>query len=280
MDKLITGFIWNKKSPRIRKSILQRPLQHGGLSLLNFQFYYWAANIRTMLYWKESPSSNTTPKWLQLENLSCCPVSLYSSLCSKLPFLEPISKYTSNPVVKHSFKICTQFRRFFSLNDLSICAPILRNHRFAPSNIEGAFNEWVKRGVATIENLFIDNAFISFDQLMLKFNIPCSHFFRFLQLHNSISTSFTYFPSQPPNSLLNSILKLNPCSKGAIGTVYSSLNSYNLESLTLLRSQWEEDLGTELPNEVWEKALDRIHSCSICLQHTAIQSYIAFTGLK
>ncbi len=106
---------------------------------------------------------------------------------------------------------------------------------------------------------------------MLKLSIPRSHFFRFLQLRNFISTSFTYFPSQPPNSLLDSTLKLNPCSKGAVGTVYSSLNSYHLESLTLLRGQWKENLGTELPNEVWEKALDRIHSSLICLWHTVIQ---------
>lgn len=71
----------------------------------------------------------------------------------------------------------TQFRRAFSLKDLPTCAPIIKNHQFLPSVIESAFNEWVNRGVTTIENLFVDNTFASFDQLILKFNIPNSHFF-------------------------------------------------------------------------------------------------------
>lgn len=44
IDKLISAFIWNGKNARIRKSVLQRHREHGGLSLPNFQYYYWAAN--------------------------------------------------------------------------------------------------------------------------------------------------------------------------------------------------------------------------------------------
>lgn len=271
VDNLVSGFIWNKKNPRIRKRILQQHRKHGGLSLPNFQFYYWAANIRSMLFWKDSPSGDTTPEWLRMENSSCVHTSLHSLLCSKLPLLNFICKFTSNPIVKHSFRILTQFRRSFSLRDLPTCAPITRNHQFMPSIIDSAFQEWADRGVATIENLFIDNTFASFDQLKLKFNIQNSHLFRFLQLRSFVSTSFTHFPSQPPNTLLNSILKLNSGSKGNIGNIYSLLNTYNLEPLTSLKTQWEGDLGCELPEETWERALDRIHSSSICLRHTVIQ---------
>ena len=40
------------------------------------------------------------------------------------------------------------------------------DHQFMPSIIDSAFHEWANRGVATIENLFIDNTFASIDQLM------------------------------------------------------------------------------------------------------------------
>ena len=206
-----------------------------------------------------------------MENSTCLHTSLHSLLCSKLPLSESISKYTSNPIVKHSFRILTQFRRGFSLKDLPTCAPIIRNHQFTPSVTDGAFHEWANRGVATIENLFINNTFASFDQLKLKFNIPNSHFFRFLQLRSFILKSFTHFPSQPLDSLLNYILKFNSGSKGIIGNIYSLLNTYNLEPLTSLKIQWEGDLGFELPENIWERALDRIYSSSICLRHTVIQ---------
>ena len=52
---------------------------------------------------------------------------------------------------------------------------------------------------------------------------------------------------------------------------YSLLNSFNLEPLTSLKNKWEGDLGTEISDEVWEEALDRIHSSSICQRHKIIQ---------
>ena len=60
VDKLISGFIWNKKNPRIRKSMLQRHRHYGGLALPNFRFYYWAANIQkhTVLEGISYPSYN------------------------------------------------------------------------------------------------------------------------------------------------------------------------------------------------------------------------------
>lgn len=82
IDKLISSFIWNGKTARIRKNILQRNKEHGGLSLPNFQYYYWAANARALLYWLKIPLKNG-PKWLSLENVSCHSGSLCSLLCLK-----------------------------------------------------------------------------------------------------------------------------------------------------------------------------------------------------
>uniref|UniRef100_A0A672FIX8 Reverse transcriptase domain-containing protein n=1 Tax=Salarias fasciatus TaxID=181472 RepID=A0A672FIX8_SALFA len=271
VDKLISRFLWNNKNPRIRKNILQQHRQHGGLSLPNFQYYYWAANIRAMLFWKELQSHNATSKWLQMEISSCFHTSLHSLLCSKFPFFESTSKYTTNPIVKHSLKIWKQFRRNFSLKDLSKYAPVKRNHQFLPSTTDKAFCEWSRKGIAAVEDLFIDGTFASFDQLVVKFNIPRSHFFRFLQLRSFISTSFTYFPSCPPETLLDSILKLKINCKGTIGKLYSLINTHNLRSLIFLKKQWEEDLGLEMSEEIWGNILDRIHSSSICLRHMVIQ---------
>uniref|UniRef100_A0AAR2K2M4 Reverse transcriptase domain-containing protein n=1 Tax=Pygocentrus nattereri TaxID=42514 RepID=A0AAR2K2M4_PYGNA len=124
IDKLISAFIWNGKNARIRKSILQRHREHGGLSLPNFQYYYWAANARSMLYWFKSYIDG--PEWLSLENLSCQPASLHALLCSTFPSPHPVCKYSLNLVVNHSLKIWGQFRRHFSLNDISVHAPIAK----------------------------------------------------------------------------------------------------------------------------------------------------------
>ena len=95
IDKLLSSFIWDRKSTRIRKTILQRHRKNGGLSLPNFQYYYWSANIRAMLHWL-NPIEDGSPLWLQLEHLSCRPTTLHSLLCSKLPLPEPVCRYSIN----------------------------------------------------------------------------------------------------------------------------------------------------------------------------------------
>ncbi|KAF7645017.1 hypothetical protein LDENG_00211670 [Lucifuga dentata] len=111
IDKIISSFIWNHKNPRIRKNILQKHSREGGFGLPNLRYYYWAANIRALLYWMNY-SPGTAPKWVILENSSCSSSSicLQALLCTKLPLAEPISKFSLNPIVKHSFTIWSQFR--------------------------------------------------------------------------------------------------------------------------------------------------------------------------
>lgn len=46
-NKIISTFIWNKKVPRIQKEYLERQKGDRGLSLPNFLYYHWAANIHT-----------------------------------------------------------------------------------------------------------------------------------------------------------------------------------------------------------------------------------------
>ena len=72
LDKLITGFLWGNKLPRINKVMLQRHRTQGGLSLPNFRFYYWAANIQKIMYWIKFPQIN----WCLIEAYSCPSCSL------------------------------------------------------------------------------------------------------------------------------------------------------------------------------------------------------------
>ena len=40
IDEVLSGFLWNNKAPRIRKSLLQ-----------NVQLYYWSSHIQKITYW-------------------------------------------------------------------------------------------------------------------------------------------------------------------------------------------------------------------------------------
>lgn len=70
-----------------------------------------------MLYWMGNDDDNTDAEWLNLERASVIFTSLKALLCSKLPFTQPISNLTSNPIVLHS--INTQSKYGTSLEDPS-----------------------------------------------------------------------------------------------------------------------------------------------------------------
>lgn len=270
IDKSISSFIWNGKTARISKNILQLHKKHGGFSLPNFQYYYWASNIRSMLYWPHSSHIGSS-KWLKLENMSCSFASLHSLLCSRLPLSQPLSKFSTNPVIKHSVKIWTQFRRSFGLNEPSTRSPIVKNHMFLPSIIDDYFAVWKTCGLNSLKDMFVDGVFASFQQVKTNFGVPDSHFFRYLQLRSFVSSSFKHFPSRPPDSLLETVLDLNVHSKGIIGKIYAVINSVKIEPLARVRGKWEEELATSISEEEWQSVIKNIYSSSICLRHRVIQ---------
>ncbi len=56
IDKLISSFIWASKTPRVSKILLQKNRLSGGLSLPNFMYYYWVANIQKLVFWVQDSS--------------------------------------------------------------------------------------------------------------------------------------------------------------------------------------------------------------------------------
>ena len=269
VNNLILAFIWNKKIPRIKRSILQRGRDSGGLALPSFLFYYWAANIRALLYWMINEAA--MPVWLALERSSVRFTSLAALLCSDLPPTQPITSFSSNPVVIYSVKIWNQFRKSFSLRGMSQAAPIVNNHMFLPSMMDDACAIWAKRGVFSFSDLYVDGSFAAFEQLIQKYNIPRSHFYRYLQLRNFVSSNFDCFPSTPPTSLLESVFKYKTITKRTISIIYELLNTHTSTSLELLKSKWEADLGEIIHEETWHKIIKGIFSSSICARHAVIQ---------
>ena len=143
----------------------------------------------------------------------------------------------------HTVKIWNQFRRSFTLNNISLFGPITKNNPFPPSVLDGAFGVWYRSGIHSLQNVYADNNFASFEQLVDRFNIPRSHFFRYLQLQNFIASHSNCFPLYPCVILLDSIFKLGKNLKQIIGKIYGLLNLFNLSTLDYLKHKWEEDLN-------------------------------------
>lgn len=240
LNKHISAFIWNGKSPRIRKDFMQRTRPMGGLALPNFQSYNWAANIRNMLYWMSNVTTET-PAWLQIESSSRGKICLSALLSSALPL--ELYTYKRNPLLYDSLRIWVQCRKRLGLHLMSIKAPICSNHMFPPSMMDSAFKIWESNGLRNIKDLFVDGIFASFTQLLKQFNVPQQHFFRYLQIRHFVKSRFPSFPELPEETSLDKIININVHKRGAIKEIYAIYQIFNLLLASSLKHSGRKTLG-------------------------------------
>ncbi|KAF3858701.1 hypothetical protein F7725_011902 [Dissostichus mawsoni] len=147
---------------------------------------------------------------------------------SVVPLVPPLalsfSTYSKNIVVKNCLKIWTQLKRHFGFQGIPLLSPVHSNPLFTPSITDAAFSIWEINGIVSVKQLYIDGTFAYFDQLARKFNLPKSHFFRYLQVRDSIRNRFPSFPAIPPSTWVDTLLSINPNLK-----VSSSPLSYTLD---------------------------------------------------
>lgn len=269
LNKIISDFIWNKKPPRIRKEFLQRPRLVGGMALPHFQFYYWAANLRALAYWLQTYTNGEAPDWVQMEADTCSPTSLPALLYSALPIA---LRHTSvGPLARQSLRMWAQVRRHFRWHAGSVCSPIAANHRFPPSLQDDFFLVWREKGIVSFKDLYITGTFASFDQLRAKFNLPGTHFFRYLQVRDWARNNTGAFPTIPEQQPIDILFSTVPSLKGTISSMYMKLSSMQTTSLDALREAWQADLNVQFADAEWSDVVSRIHSSSICARHSLIQ---------
>ncbi len=88
-----------------------------------FKHYYWAANVRALIYWEKGTLDNRSleaPQWVQMETGLVVGTSLVAMLFSKVDKPTAINKLSI--VLKNSIKILNQARKVLSLPERhSLC---------------------------------------------------------------------------------------------------------------------------------------------------------------
>jgi len=102
---------------------------------------------------------------------------------------------------------------------MSGLSPIYKHPSVLSSISEGAFALWFRRGIVTINDLFHDNPFITFSYLADNFNLPKTHFFKYLQTREFIRNRLPHFPHAPLKQEIDQVLEIK-LSKGAVSNIY------------------------------------------------------------
>ncbi len=176
LDTVIMPFIWRYRAHRISKAHICKTKEVGSQGLPCFQHYYWAANLRALMYWWiacPGKSNATIPAWLAIEQ-DMQESSLPALLLAENKPIRTLKK--CNPIVVNSLKIWYQLSKTFQLPQTCSLTPIACNQASPPSQSDRTFLSWKEKGVMSIGDVYIDNVFASFAQLRQKFGLPSSHF--------------------------------------------------------------------------------------------------------
>lgn len=266
LDSIVMPFIWNYKSHRIKKEHLTKHKSIGGLSLPNFMYYYWATNLRIISLLLDDTA--LLPKGLQMEREDCLPYSVGAILLSPTPLASTL--YNNNPVIKSTIKILKQMIKNFKLKTLSLCIPISSNPSFQPSCVDGAFNVWRDFGICTLNDLYSNDIFMTFQQVQERFGLPNSNFFRYLQIRNYVQSHLSQFQIAKPD-VLDKCLSESSRYQNNISVIYNSLQEVSNPSTAHIKGEWEKELGSPIDDKIWQQALSNIKDTSINARHYLIQ---------
>lgn len=250
--KMFTNFIWQNKRPRLRLSLIYLPYDRGGLQCPNIQWYYWAAQLRSIMFYF---SSENKPAWVDLESRSVSP-SLPLHLFLYSADRKSLRKNTNNPIVLNMIDIWFDTSKYLNSNpSWSRFSPIWGNANFKPGSSDPGFRTWAEKGLRAVQDMYrTDNIFMSFSEISNKYDIPKTHFFKYLQIRNFILSSQNYSLDIPITSSLETAITGHCYDKGLISSLYNLLTSGSDESSKHKLRLWLEDIGDEISPEDWEEA--------------------------
>ena len=271
LDAIILPFVWAYKTPRISRNHLQKTTSDGGFGLPIFKHYYWAANARALSFWQlgspEGLAADSSPLWIKFEAKSIpqssLPVLLFSKVVPNKTLIE------NNFIINNSLRILNQIKSFTRAPNTSVHTPILHNHQFLPSQLDGTFSVLENSGLRSIGDLYTKGNFISFNQFKEKFHLSSRHFFRYLQLRHYVREKIANFECKPIDHPIHRFFCVDPRSRHLVSQFILVLSS--TPDSTRYREAWARETNMEITDEVWKESLRRISRCSINSRYRLIQ---------
>ena len=112
---------------------------------------------------------------------------------------------------------------------------------------------------------------MSFSEIKDRFNIPQSHFFKYLQLRSCIQSKLDHSSHCPPLTVLERFTTQRQQSKGQICTLYNIFSTHSKESSDSKRRLWSEDLQECVLDSEWRQICSKAQSLSINARFKLIQ---------
>lgn len=212
-----------------------------------------------MFYYTEEDA----PLWREMEDYALnlpLPIYMYSANIKKL------KKNTKNPMVRNMISMWHQARRYLKEADsLSLLSPIWGNYFFPPGRGDGGFKVWADQGLQKIGDFYSPDSkqLMSFEEIVVKYNVARNQFCKYLQLRNFIRTQQNQSISIPVLSTIEEIMVKDCHGRGLISKIYNLLVGESSETSVKRLEAWREDLQENISTEEYERACAKAQSQTV-----------------
>ncbi len=125
-------------------------------------------------------------------------------------------------------------------------------------------------GIVTIQNIYREGTFSSFEQLKQYYALVPAHFFHYLQARDFVRKHISDFEVLNLNPTLESIVNMHPSASGTVSNFYKLLVEKMDNNTQKIKHDWEEEMGFNIHENIWE-CLRNVHTCSVNARHNLIQ---------
>ncbi|XP_049891866.1 uncharacterized protein LOC126384694 [Epinephelus moara] len=227
--------------------VMQLSKDKGGMALPYLKDYYYAAQIRSLVYLCD-PQFRARCK--EIEEGGSVGPPIQAAMADKKLVDSLTNK--NNPRIKTTLKTWHKVVRKYNLkgaeNVLRWCTYDID---FIPNRTDSIFKIWMEKGL-TAYCCFIHNGSVkSFDDLKREYGLEKQDFFRYLQVRHRLNTILT-------EDLRSDILKVFVSSykSGSVKRLMSRLHKsfqYSSKSNTLhIKCRWEREGDLVIPEDEWE----------------------------
>ena len=272
IDKILSSFLWCDKKPRINHKKLSMPRNKGGLAVPDVYLYYLAYNVRFPLSWAYKNKNQYIEgswEWLEERTISECNKSIS---ISSLWYHPKYNDKIDNSLIDFSCEIVKAVHKQMLIDGSSLpSCPIWNNPLLTAGGRTLTDNTWQQHNITQVGQVVRDGDIIPFKEIKIQFGLNDSAYFQYFQL-KSIFKNFKFKGiKMGSNIVLDSKLRAACTGRGTVSVIYKLLSSSLPDSTTVIKSQWERDIGSSLTADQWDLILKQSTSICSCVRYKIIQ---------
>ena len=242
-DNIVRHFLWDGKRPRINIKKMWSSREVGGLGLPNVKLYNLAFEMtRLSEHWE---GTNTELSWIKIEQELVAPFTFVDILSHGRT---DVCDHSSNPVMAHAKSVWREVHRMCKVSHWrQSYASLWHNKDLRIGKRTIYWDQWLKKGIHKISDLYMDGSVVSFSELLQKFNLErTGNFWKYLQIRDCI-TKGNFMQGQNP--LMDFLDMPGPVHKAS--GFYKLFTGQPGGLCNNLKEIWQKDLECEFSAEEW-----------------------------